>query len=126
ASLLYIASIGGIEMHPWSSRAQTPDNPDWCIIDLDPDKNPFQQVIEAAKITKQVLDAIDIPCYCKTSGSTGLHIYFPLGIKYTYEDSKEFARVLVKIIHAEIPEFTSIERLTEKRKGCIYLDFLQN
>lgn len=126
ASLLYIASIGGIEMHPWSSRAQKPDNPDWCIIDLDPDKNPFNQVIEAALVTKQVLDAIDVPNYCKTSGSTGLHIYIPLGAKYTYEDSKEFARVLVKIVHAQIPKFTSIERLTEKRKGCIYLDFLQN
>jgi bifunctional non-homologous end joining protein LigD len=36
ASLLLIASLGGLEMHPWSSRVQTPDNPDWCIIDLDP------------------------------------------------------------------------------------------
>jgi bifunctional non-homologous end joining protein LigD len=126
ASLLYIASIGGIEMHPWSSRAQKPDNPDWCIIDLDPDKNPFIQVIKAALVTKQVLDAIDVPNYCKTSGSTGLHIYIPLGAKYSYEDSKEFARVIVRIVHAQIPKFTSIERLTEKRKGCIYLDFLQN
>jgi bifunctional non-homologous end joining protein LigD len=126
ASLLLIASMGGLEMHPWSSRVQKPDNPDWCIIDLDPDKNDFNQVIEAALVTKQVLDAVDVPNYCKTSGSTGLHIFIPLGAKYIYEESKEFARVLVKIIHKQIPKFTSIERLTEKRKGCIYLDFLQN
>jgi bifunctional non-homologous end joining protein LigD len=126
ASLLLIASMGGLEMHPWSSRVQKPDNPDWCIIDLDPDKNDFNQVIEAALVTKQVLDAVDIPNYCKTSGSTGLHIFIPLGAKHIYEESKEFARVLVKIIHQQIPKFTSIERLTEKRKGCIYLDFLQN
>ncbi len=126
ASLLLIASMGGLEMHPWSSRVQKPDNPDWCIIDLDPDKNDFNQVVEAALVTKQVLDAVDIPNYCKTSGSTGLHIFIPLGAKYIYEESKEFARVLVKIIHQQIPKFTSIERLTEKRKGCIYLDFLQN
>ena len=126
ASLLLIASMGGLEMHPWSSRVQKPDNPDWCIIDLDPDKNDFNQVVEAALVTKQVLDAVGIPAYCKTSGSTGLHIFIPLGAKYIYEDSKEFARVLVKIIHKQIPKFTSIERLTEKRKGCIYLDFLQN
>src|SRR6266496_5348054 len=126
ASLLYIASIGGLEMHPWSSRVQTPDNPDWCIIDLDPDKNPFEQVIQAAQTIKQALDDIDVPASCKTSGSTGLHIYIPLGAKYTYEQSKEFGRRLVRIVHARIPGFTSIERLTEKRKGCIYLDFLQN
>jgi bifunctional non-homologous end joining protein LigD len=126
ASLLYIASLGCIEMNPWSSRKQFPDHPDWCIIDLDPDKNPFEQVIEAAQVTKKVLDAYDIPSYCKTSGSTGLHIYIPLEAKYTYEQSKEFGRVIVKLVHREIPSFTSIERLTEKRKGCIYLDFLQN
>lgn len=126
ASLLYIASLACIEIHPWSSKRESPDNPDWCIIDLDPDKNPFEQVIDAALTTKQVLDEASIPSYCKTSGSTGLHIYIPLGAKYTYEESKEFARAIVKIIHSRIPEFTSIERPTAKRKGCIYLDFLQN
>lgn len=113
-------------MNPWSSRAESPDNPDWCIIDLDPDNNPFEEVITAAQVTKAVLDDLNIPCYCKTSGSTGLHIYIPFSGNYTYEDSKEFARKIVKLVHAEIPSFTSIERLTEKRKGKLYLDFLQN
>jgi bifunctional non-homologous end joining protein LigD len=126
ASLLYIASLGCIEMNPWSSRKQNPDHPDWCIIDLDPDTNSFEQVIETAQVCKQVLDALAVPSYCKTSGSTGMHIYIPLGAQYTYEQSKEFGRALVKIIHAEIPSFTSIERLTAKRRGKIYLDFLQN
>ncbi len=126
AHLLYIASLGCLEMHPWSSRVQSPDHPDWCIIDLDPDKNTFDQVIRAAQVTKQVLDAADIPSYPKTSGSTGLHIYIPLGAQYTYEESKEFARVVVKIIHLQIPGYTSIERLTSNRDGKMYLDFLQN
>jgi bifunctional non-homologous end joining protein LigD len=126
ASLLYIAALGCIEINPWSSRAQTPDNPDWCIIDLDPDGNPFDQVIEAACVTKLVLDAIGVTSFCKTSGSTGLHIYIPLGARYSYEDSKEFGRAVVKVIHTQIPTFTSIERLTSRRKGKLYLDFLQN
>lgn len=126
ASLLYIASLGCIEMNPWSSRTSAPDHPDWCIIDLDPDDNPFHQVIQTAQVTKDVLDAIGLPSYCKTSGSTGLHIYIPLGAKYTYEESKEFGRALVKTVHSELPKFTSIERYTEKRKGKLYLDFLQN
>jgi bifunctional non-homologous end joining protein LigD len=126
ASLLYIASLGCIEMNPWSSRKQSPGNPDWCIIDLDPDKNTFEQVITAAQVTKKILDAIDVPCYPKTSGSTGMHIYIPLGAKYDYEDSKEFGRVIAKLVHAELPDFTSIERKTADRKGKMYIDFLQN
>jgi bifunctional non-homologous end joining protein LigD len=126
ASLLYMASLGCIEMNPWSSRIQSPDEPDWCIIDLDPDKNSFNQVIEAAQVTKQVLDSIGVPSYCKTSGSTGLHIYIPLGAKYSYEQSKEFARTIVTMVHQEIPRYTSIERIISNRKGKMYLDFLQN
>lgn len=124
--LLYIASLGCIEMNPWHSRKQKPDNPDWCIIDIDPDKNSFNQVIEAAQVTKKILDAIEIPAYCKTSGSTGLHIYIPFGSKYTYDDSKELGRKIVKLVHKEIPKFTSIERKIADRGGKMYLDFLQN
>jgi bifunctional non-homologous end joining protein LigD len=126
ASLLYIASLGCIEMNPWSSRVQSPDNPDFCIIDLDPDTNKFEQVVETAQVTRQVLESAGITGYCKTSGSTGLHIYIPLGAKYTYDESKEFARLIVTLVHRELPRFTSIERALKDRKGKIYLDFLQN
>lgn len=126
ASLLYIASLGCIEMNPWSSTVNNPDNPDWCIIDLDPDKNSFDQVVQAAMVTKEILDAIEVSSYCKTSGSSGLHIYIPLGAKYSYEDSKEFGRKIAKIVHAQLPHFTSIERKTVDRGGNMYIDFLQN
>jgi bifunctional non-homologous end joining protein LigD len=126
ASLLYVASLGCIEINPWSSRIQAPDNPDWCIIDLDPDKNTFNQVIEAAHVTKKLLDTIGVTSYCKTSGSTGLHIYIPFGAKYSYEDSKEFGRAIAKKVHSEIPKYTSIERKVADREGKMYIDFLQN
>lgn len=126
ASILYIASLGCIEINPWNSRIQKPDNPDWCIIDLDPDKNTFEQVIEAANLTKEILDSIGVPSFPKTSGSTGLHIYIPLGAKYDYEASKEFARVIAKLIHIQLPGFTSIERKISDRSGKMYVDFLQN
>ena len=126
ASLLYMASLGTIEINPWSSTVKKPDNPDWCIIDLDPDTNTFDKVIETALVTKQILDAIEVDSYVKTSGSTGIHIYIPLGAKYNYEHSKEFARVIVRLVQGQLPGFTSIERATKLRKGKIYLDFLQN
>ncbi|GAB2984170.1 DNA ligase D [Mucilaginibacter puniceus] len=126
AVLLWMASLGCIEMNPWFSRIQSPDNPDYCVIDLDPDKNTFDQVIEAAQEVKKVLDAIDAPCFCKTSGSTGMHIYIPLGAKYTYDQSQMFARIIVNIVHKQIPDYTSLERMIANRKGKMYLDFLQN
>lgn len=127
ADILYMASLGCIEMNPWSSTIRKPDNPDWCIIDLDPsERNKFEKVVEAANMVKQVLDSAEVDCYCKTSGSTGLHIYIPLGAKYTYEQSKEFARLIVTIVTHELPGFTSIERIVKKRNGKMYLDFLQN
>jgi bifunctional non-homologous end joining protein LigD len=126
ASLLWMNSLGCIEINPWFSRAQTPDNPDYCVIDLDPDKHTYDQVVEAARITKDILDAIDVPSYPKTSGSTGMHIYIPLGGKYTYDQSQLFANIVVKQVHKQIPDFTSLERSIAARKGKMYLDFLQN
>lgn len=126
ATLLFMANLGCIEMNPWNSTVEKPDNPTFCIIDLDPDKNSFDQVIETAQVTKQLLDDMGVPSYCKTSGSTGLHIYIPLANKYTYEQSKEFARALVTLVNQELPEITSIERIVKNREGKIYLDFLQN
>jgi len=126
ATLMWMASLGCIEVNPWFSRIQNPDNPDYCVIDLDPDKNTFDQVVEAALEVKKVLDAIDVPCFCKTSGSTGMHIYIPLNAKYTYDQSQMFAKLVVNLVHDQIPDYTSLERMISARKGKMYLDFLQN
>lgn len=126
ASLLYMASLGCIEMNPWHSRVETKDYPDWCIIDLDPAKKTFDQVIEAANVTKTILDSMGVTGYPKTSGSTGMHIYIPLAAKYTYEQSKEFARLIAGMVQQEIPGFTSIQRAVKDRHGKMYIDFLQN
>jgi bifunctional non-homologous end joining protein LigD len=126
ASLLYMANLGCIEMHPWHSQIQKPDNPDWCVIDLDPDTNSFDQVIEVALVIKDLLDSIGVTSYVKTSGSTGMHILVPLGAKYDYDQSRMLAELLVGIVNKKLPKFTSVERSPAKRKGKIYLDFLQN
>src|SRR5882724_5011295 len=61
ASLLYMASLGCIEMNPWHSRVQSAGSPDWCVIDLDPDGNSFDSIVQVAKTVKQVLDGIKVP-----------------------------------------------------------------
>jgi bifunctional non-homologous end joining protein LigD len=127
ASILYMANAGAIEMNPWNSTVHTPDNPDWCIIDLDPtSKNSFEQVIKAAQVTKRVLEEMGVKGYPKTSGSTGLHIYIPLGAKYTYDECQMFGKLIATRVHQIIPEFTSIERLTKNRNNKMYVDYLQN
>lgn len=125
-TLLYMASLGCIEMNPWFSRIKHPDNPDYCVIDLDPDQNTFEQDIEAACEVKNVLDAIGITGYVKTSGSTGIHIYIPLGAQYSYDQSQMFGKMIVTIVHSQLPDFTSLERQIKNRGGKMYLDFLQN
>lgn len=125
ASLLFTANLVA-ELNPWSSKTSSPDHPSWCVIDLDPDKgNTFEQVIEVAQHCHQLLEDLSIPSYCKTSGSSGLHIYIPLGNQYTYDQSQMLARWLVSQIQPLLA-FTSLERARSKRKGKIYLDFLQN
>lgn len=126
ASLLYMASLGCIEINPWSSTVQNPGHPDWCVIDLDPAAMPFEKVIEAAQVTRRVLNAVGVPSFPKTSGSKGIHIYIPFGAKYDYEDSKEFARKIASFVHNEMPNHTSIERAVRNRGGKMYIDFLQN
>ena len=126
ASLVYMANLGCIEMNPWHSTIKKPDNPDYCLIDLDPHEIGFDKVIETAQTVKRVLDQLKIPAWCKTSGATGLHICIPLGAKYNYDQSRQLAELLVNIVHHEIPAFTSVERSPSKRRRKVYLDFLQN
>jgi bifunctional non-homologous end joining protein LigD len=126
ATLLWMATLGCIEMNPWFSRIQSEDFPDFCIIDLDPDKNTFDEVIQTAQEVKKILDALDIPSFPKTSGSTGIHIYIPLGAKYTYDQSQMFAKLIVTYVHQQLPKLTSLERMISNRQGKMYLDFLQN
>ncbi|WP_342085955.1 DNA ligase D [Dyadobacter sp. OTU695] len=127
ATLLYMANLGAIDVNPWNSRIETPDNPDWCLLDLDPDTtNTFEQVIETAQAIKGLLDSLSVPSYCKTSGSTGLHIYIPLGAKYSYDQCQLFAEWVAGQVQHQLPDFTSVERMTKNRKGKLYIDYLQN
>jgi bifunctional non-homologous end joining protein LigD len=127
AAILYMANAGAIEMNPWNSTVDREDYPDWCLIDLDPsEKNTFETVIRAAQVTHEVLTTFGIPGYPKTSGSTGIHIYIPLGAKYTYDECQLFGKAIATHVHQIIPHLTSIERLTKNRGNKLYVDYLQN
>ena len=126
ATLVYMANLGCIEINPWHSTYKNADYPDYTILDLDPGDISFVDVVNVALMIKEICDELKIDCFCKTSGATGLHIYIPLGAKYTYDEAKTFTELLANITHQRLPNTTSIERQLAKRKDKIYLDFLQN
>ncbi|ULT24874.1 hypothetical protein KUH03_39330 [Sphingobacterium sp. E70] len=102
--------------------------PDYLVLDLDPsEKNTFEDVIETALSVKEVLDGVGISGYPKTSGSSGIHVYIPMGGKYTYDQVKDFGHLLMQLVQEKLPDLTTLERSLQKRhKKKIYLDYLQN
>lgn len=128
ATMAYLNNLGCIEFNVWTSRIKSIDKPDYLVLDLDPsDNNSFDEVIETALMVKKIADKAEIDAYCKTSGSSGLHIYFPAGAKYTFDQIKDFAHIMMQMVQQELPDITTLERALQKRdKNKIYLDYLQN
>jgi bifunctional non-homologous end joining protein LigD len=124
--LQQMVQLGCIEINPWSSTVKNLHQPDWVVLDLDPEAIGFKSVVKVALVVNQLCDELGIPNYPKTSGKTGIHIYIPTGGKYTYEQLKTFAELLANMAHQRIPDITSVERRPAKRQGKIYIDFLQN
>jgi bifunctional non-homologous end joining protein LigD len=126
ATLAYMNNLGCIQLNPWNSRIQHLEQPDWAVIDLDPGENTYDEVVEVALAVKEVADAIGVVCYPKTSGATGMHIYFPLAGGYPFADVKNFAHCFAQKVHQRLPQLTSLERMPKERRYQVYLDYLQN
>ena len=125
-SLLYMVNLGCIDIHPWNSRIEQLEYPDYAILDLDPLDVDFTDVIKTALETKKVLDELSVEGFCKTSGSKGIHIYLPLNAKYSYDIVLDFMKLIARLINSKLPEITSLERSPEKRRNRVYLDCYQN
>jgi bifunctional non-homologous end joining protein LigD len=128
ATLAYLNNLGCIDFNPWNSSLPDLEHPDYLVLDLDPSsKNTFDEVIETALQVNEILQSITVKGYCKTSGSTGIHIYIPMGGKYEFDQVKDFAHILMKQVNEKLPKITTLERSLQKRDNKkIYLDYLQN
>ncbi|ASK30791.1 DNA ligase D [Chryseobacterium sp. T16E-39] len=128
ATLAYLNNLGCIDLNPWNSSIPDLEHPDYLVLDLDPSKkNTFDDVIETALQVNEVLLSIKVKGYCKTSGSTGIHIYIPMGAKYEFDQVKDFAHIVMKQVNEKLPKITTLERSLQKRDDKkIYLDYLQN
>ncbi len=126
AGLAYVANMAAIPLHVWSSRIGSLERPDWCILDLDPKEAPFRDVIRVARTLYALCEAVGLPSYVKTSGSTGMHVLIPLGARYTHELSRSMAELLARCAVRELPEIATIKRQLNARDGKVYVDYLQN
>jgi bifunctional non-homologous end joining protein LigD len=125
-TLIYEANLGCIELNVWSSSLPRVGSPDYIVLDFDPLETSFPNVVEAVLAAKAFLDELAIPAFCKTSGATGLHVYIPLAPRFSYEQARELAHLVCLVVNRRHPDLTSLERSPAKRKGRIYLDYLQN
>jgi len=124
--LLYIINLGTIPLHIWASRISSLALPDWCILDLDPKGAPFTDVVKVAREVHAVAEEMEVPSYCKTSGSSGLHVLLPLGGQLTFDQCKSLGELVARVVAERQKEIATTIRLPQNRGGRVYVDFLQN
>jgi bifunctional non-homologous end joining protein LigD len=126
ASLMYLVNLGCIDHNPWMSRSPALDNPDFVLIDLDPQECPFDLIVDAALMVKRVLDKIGLAGYPKTTGGDGLHVYIPLEPVYSFEEARIFAELISRLVIHEKPEmFTTPRSVSKRQRNRVYFDYLQ-
>ena len=125
-TLLTLINSGSIDLHPWLSRKESLDSPDWAILDLDPKDATFDSVIKIARAVGKLLRGLGVEPYLKTSGSSGLHVCIPLKPGYTYAQSRMFCEAVARLIVRDYADLATVERVIARREGRVYVDFLQN
>ena len=124
ATLLYLANLGCIEMHPWLSRTGRLDKPDFLVVDLDPNGTPFPQVVSVARATGKLIAAVGGRALVKTSGKAGLHLYVPLRGHHEFAEVRAVAKLICRIVNRRYPRITSIGHRPQRNR--IYFDYARN
>ncbi len=127
ATLAWIANSGAIDLHPWHSRIDAPEEPDWAVFDLDPfEPATFDDVREVARLVHVALDHLGLRGLPKTSGQTGLQIYVPLRRGPDYAAVRGWVEEVGRAIGQVLPERISWEWSVARRTGRIRIDYTQN
>jgi bifunctional non-homologous end joining protein LigD len=128
AALAWVANLGCIELHTWSSRVPKIEQPDYLLIDLDPTTDgqwPF--VREIALVVREVMDELALRSYPKTSGATGLHILAPIKPELPFPEVRKFAKALAVEVERRVGD-QAVATTTWKvadRVG-VFVDYGQN
>jgi len=124
--LLWLANQSALTLRMWLSRAPRLAQPDMLVLDLDPGKGGWSDVVTVAMSLREKLEAYGLRGYPKTSGKRGLHVVVPLKPGHTYARTQAFADKLVSELEADLGDIASTERAIRKRGGRLYLDAGQN
>ncbi|WP_122766138.1 DNA ligase D, partial [Burkholderia pseudomallei] len=125
--LVGAAQMGTIELHTWNAHVSNIEKPDRAVFDLDPDPSlDWRAVIEAAQLTRALLDELGLVSFCKTSGGKGLHVVVPLARHAGWDDVKAFAHAVARHMAATLPERFTATMGPRNRKGKIFVDYLRN
>jgi bifunctional non-homologous end joining protein LigD len=125
-ALLWMVNMGCIDMNAWYSRIDKPDRPDFVLFDLDPTPEvPWTQTVEVALILKQLLDALELESFPKTSGGKGFHVLVPLDRRSTFDESRHFSEVVAGAIARAHPKLATTEWSKARRRGVL-IDSNQN
>jgi bifunctional non-homologous end joining protein LigD len=126
ATLLYLVHHNTLTFHPWLSRLQHLDRPDFVIFDLDPGAATFADVVVVAKQLHALLEEEKVASSLKTSGKTGLHIMVPWHRAAGYDAARDWAMGVGLRLVAELPDVATVERQKDRRQQKVYVDVLQN
>ncbi|MEM5422729.1 DNA ligase D [Paraburkholderia ferrariae] len=126
-ALVGAAQMDTIELHTWNALAASIEKPDRIVFDLDPDPSlGWERMLEAAQLTRELLEALGLRAWCKTSGGRGLHLVVPLTRPAGWDEAKDFARAVAGHMAATLPERFSAKMGAQNRKGRIFVDYLRN
>lgn len=124
-SLLWLINLGCIDLNPWNSTAERPDEPDFIAIDLDPSDEDFKKAVKTAQAAKEYFDDQGLTAFIKTSGKTGIHMFVPC-TGFAYPQARTLAEHICGEIHKLVPMFTTLEVSVDKRGRKLFIDFSQN
>jgi bifunctional non-homologous end joining protein LigD len=119
--------MGILEVHTWNSRFSHLEQPDRIVIDLDPgDEVGWVEVIDAARVVRQLLGALNLECFVKTTGGRGLHIVIPLMARADWSDCLAFARAFAETLVRKDPERFTSKFAKAGREEKVLVDYLRN
>jgi bifunctional non-homologous end joining protein LigD len=127
AALTWLANQAAIEMHPWLSRLDEPEQPDYVVFDLDIlDAALFPRALEAALRVREAVEAQGLACYAKTSGGDGVHVYIPIRRGPSFEQTRAWALRLAEGLRDSAPDLFTTESQIKGRERLVLIDYAQN
>jgi bifunctional non-homologous end joining protein LigD len=128
ASLLWLINLGCIDLNPWYARCDDTDRPDFLHFDLDPGPGAdFAKVRSVALHVRDILAAIRMPSYPKTTGSKGIHVYIPIVRGPAQKEVWAFAKTIALELEKRHPQIITAEyRKVKRPHGRVLVDYNQN